>query len=81
MLEIFKNSKAISRDLLEKIVCFETFRKMYFESEPMVSAEQLDPEKVDNLIDVSKKRLKNMEKNTNLGQIKLSEQETCFEEN
>ncbi len=81
MLEIFKNSKSVDKGLLEKILCFESFRKMYFEVEPMIAASRVNVNKVEDLMDMSKKRLKHLEKNISIGQVKLSQQETCFNEN
>ena len=80
MLEILKNCKSIEKSLLEKLICFESFRKMFFETEPMLAAQRVTDEKVSTLVDMGKKTLKNLEKNISVGQIKLSQQETCFDE-
>ncbi len=81
MLEIFKDCKSVEKRLLERILCFESFRKMYFEVEPMIAASRVNVSKVEDLMDMSKKRLKHLEKNISIGQVRLSQQETSFNEN
>ena len=77
MLEIFKDSKSIKRDLLEKIICFETYRKLYFELQNFVlPTNNLTGADFDNLMKDSKNSIIKMEKKSCVGQIKISQQAT-----
>jgi hypothetical protein len=80
MFEIFKSKTHIKRDLLEKIICYETFRRMFYDVQQAFTTIRSDSEIFDKLIssnlNVSKDKLKYLEANKSFGQIKISLQET-----
>jgi hypothetical protein len=82
MHEIFKNKKSIKRDLLEKVICYETFRRMFFDVQPFFSAPGVSSssdvfnDSISTNLNRSKEKLKYLEANKSFGQIKMSQQET-----
>lgn len=80
MHEMFKNKKTIKRDLLEKIICYETFRRMFYDIQPLFSLARPGSDAFDSSIStnlgISKEKLKYLEANKSFGQIKISQQET-----
>lgn len=83
MHEIFKNKKTIKRDLLEKIICFEKYRRMYYEMQTAYAGLNSESDLFDMSIGLSvnksKEKLKYLEANKSYGQIKISQQETCID--
>ena len=74
MHEIFKNKKLIKRELLEKVICFETFRRMFFDVQPFFSEAGISSDAFNDSISVnlsqSKEKLKYLEANKSFGQLK-----------
>ena len=80
MLEIFKSNTKIKRELFEKIVCFEKYRKIYNDVQPYFSIQSITTENIDRIGKMTKNKYKNFEKNKLIGQIKISQQATCSNE-
>ena len=80
MLEIFKSNKKIKRELFEKIVCFEKYRKIYNDVQPYFSIQSINTENIDRIGKTTKNKYNNFEKNKAIGQIKISQQATCSNE-
>lgn len=80
MLEIFKNNKTMSKWLLEKIICFETFRKIYSENQNVVSKSKTSAECINSLVKMTKEKLNYMDKTKLCGLVKISQQETASDE-
>jgi hypothetical protein len=77
LLEIFKNNKSISKNLFEKIICFETYRKLNNDLQHfLLPVNDLTKTNLDDLIKDSKKILNCLEKSSGIGQIKISQQAT-----
>ena len=80
MFEIFKSKTHIKRDLLEKIICYETFRRTFYDVQQAFTTIRSDSDTFDKLIgsnlNASKDKLKYLEANKSFGQIKISLQET-----
>ena len=78
MLEIFESKKTIKRNLLEKIICFETFKKLYSSSNK--STPKDPPLIISSTMKLTKEKLAYLEANKTFGQIKLSTQETSIDD-
>ena len=80
MVDIFKNNKKIKRELFEKILCFEKYRKIYNDIQPCFSIKKINAENIDKMGKATKNKYKYFEKNKAIGQIKISQQATCTNE-
>jgi hypothetical protein len=80
MLEIFKSDKKINRELFEKIVCFEKYRKIHNDVQPYFSIQSITTENIVRIGKTTRNKYKNFEKNKAIGQIKISQQATCSNE-
>lgn len=85
MLELFKNSKQIRRELLEKIICFERFKKMFAETNHVLHSSNISNDSIKKMTKLTRDKLNHVEKNKLKGQVKISQQETtpsiCMEDN
>lgn len=79
MLEIFKDNKKIRRELMHKIMCFETFRKIYNDNQHVTTAKITD-DVMNSLVKTTKDKLTYLEKNKSSGQVKISQQETATDD-
>ena len=80
MIELFKNNKTIKKDLFEKIYCFENFRRIYFSAQPFIPASKINSEAISKLSTLAKEKLNDFERNKTVGQIKMSQQATCTDD-
>jgi hypothetical protein len=78
MLEIFKSNKKIKRELFEKILCFEKYRKIYNDVQPCFSIKNINAENIEKIGKLTKNKY--FDKNKRTGQIKISQQATCSNE-
>ena len=78
MIAIFKSNKKISRELFEKIICFEKFRKIYADAQPFVDASKINSESIAAITKMTRSRLNDFQKNK--AQIKISQQATSTDD-